>query len=116
MNKSPTGKNPALLGLLNRASLSAFLFCLLALVLYAAGVRQDFTDHTLLTIIQSIVYGGIGLVILSLYRFIVGIWFCFYCRRPFLLATSLGFLALGALGALAAVAGTFIAAAAGGNT
>jgi hypothetical protein len=115
MNKSPPVKNPVLLGLLNKASLLSVLFCLAALFLYGAGIRQEFTDHTQLMVVQSTVYGGIALGILCLYRFAVGIWYCLRCRRPLLLATSIGFLILGALGALVAAAGTFIAAAAGGN-
>ncbi|MDR3247219.1 MAG: hypothetical protein LBT39_00405 [Treponema sp.] len=115
MNKSPPAKNPVLLGLLNKASLLSVLFCLAALFLYGAGIRQEFTDHTQLMVIQSTVYGGIALLILCLYRFIAGLWYGVRCRRPFLFATSLGFLILGALGALIAAAGTFIAAAAGGN-
>jgi hypothetical protein len=78
-------------------------------------MRQEFTDHTQLVVIQCAVYGGIALVILSLYRFFAGLWFCMRCRRPLLLVSSLGFLFLGALGALMAAALTFIAAAAGGN-
>jgi hypothetical protein len=113
----PRGKTPkpALLWLLNRAAFLSFLFCLLTLFLYAAGTRQKFTDHTQLAVIQWVVYGGIALVILSLYRFFVGLWLGMRWRRPLLLATSLGFLILGALGALVAAAGTFIAALAGGN-
>jgi hypothetical protein len=91
------------------------LFCLLTLLLYAAGVRQEFTDRTLLAVIQGAVYGGIILLILSLYRFFAGLWFGVRCRRPLFFATSLGFLALGAVGAVVAAAGTFIAALAGGN-
>jgi hypothetical protein len=91
------------------------LFCLLTLFIYAAGMRQEFTDHTQLVVIQCAVYGGVALVILSLYRFFAGLWFCMRCRRPLLLVSSLGFLVLGALGALMAAALTFIAAVAGGN-
>jgi hypothetical protein len=126
MNKSPGDEHPAggrprgyprpvLLDLLNRASLVSFLFCLLTLSVYAAGTRQEFADHTQLMIIRCAVYGGIALVILSLYRFFAGLWFCMRWRRPLFLAGSLGFLFLGALGALMAAALAFIAAAAGGN-
>ncbi|MDR1972415.1 MAG: hypothetical protein LBQ46_10905 [Treponema sp.] len=114
MNKSPRAK-PVLLGLLSLAALLALVFCLLALFLYAAGIRQEFTGPSLLAILQWAVYGGIVLTILSLYRFFAGLWFSLRCRRPLLLAASAGFLLLGALGALVAVAGTFIAALAGGN-
>jgi hypothetical protein len=61
------------------------------------------------------VYGGIALVILCLYRFAAGLWFFLRRRRPPFLLVSLAFLPLGALGALLAAAGTFIAALAGGN-
>jgi hypothetical protein len=61
------------------------------------------------------VYGGIALLILSLYRFAAGLWFGLRRRRPLILLASLAFLLLGALGALVAAAGTFIAALAGGN-
>jgi low temperature requirement protein LtrA len=126
MNKSPAEKSPAderlgrpsvpvLLRLLNKASLLASLFCLLTLILYAAGIRQDFADSTQLAVIQCAVYGGVALLILSLYRFFAGLWFSMRCRRPLLLAKSLGFLALGALGALVAAALSFMAAVAGGN-
>jgi hypothetical protein len=61
------------------------------------------------------IYGGIALVILSLYRFAAGLWFGLLRRRPLFLLGALVFLFLGALGALVAAAGTFIAALAGGN-
>jgi hypothetical protein len=113
MNKSP---GPVLLDLLNRASLLSFLFCLLTLLLYVLGLRQGFTEPNLLIILQLAVYSGIILTILSVYRFFAGLWFGLRRRRPLLLLVSLGFLVLGALGALVAAAGTFIAALAGGTT
>jgi hypothetical protein len=61
------------------------------------------------------VYGGIALAILALYRFAAGLWFSLRRRQPLSLLLSLAFLLLGALGALIAAAGTFIAALAEGN-
>jgi hypothetical protein len=115
MNKSPPNRNPALLRLLNRAAFLSLLFCLFAAILYAAGVRQEFTDRTQLLIVQCGIFGGMGLLILSLYRFFAGLWFCLRLGRPLLIASSLAFLVLGALGALLALGGSFIAAIAGGN-
>jgi hypothetical protein len=115
MNKSPLNRTPALLRLLSRAVFLSLVFCLLAVILYAAGVRQEFTDHTQILIVRCGVWGGMGLLILSLYRFFAGIWFCLRHGRPLLIASSLAFLALGALGALLAVGGSFIAAIVGGN-
>jgi hypothetical protein len=112
-SNTPTD-NPVLLSLLNRAVFLFFFFCLLAAILYAAGIRQEFTDHTQLLIIQCVVLGGMGLLILSLYRFFAGLWFCLRCRRPLLIASSLGFLIPGALGALLALGGSFITAIAEG--
>jgi hypothetical protein len=106
---------PLLLTLLNKTSVLAFLFCLLTVFLYAAGLRQGFTGSNLLTLVQSAVYGGIILALLSIYCFAAGIWFSLRLRRPRFLLLSLGFLVLGALGALTAMAGTFITALAGGN-
>jgi low temperature requirement protein LtrA len=116
MNKSPAAGNPVLLRLLNRAAFLSLVFCLCTSILYAAGIRQEFTDHTQLLIVQCGVLGGMGLLILSLYRFFAGLWFCLRQGRPLLIASSLGFLVLGALGALLALGGSFIAAIAGGNT
>jgi hypothetical protein len=112
MNKS---SGPVLLGLLNRAVLLALLFCLLCLLLYGLGLWRGFTSPNLLIILRLAVYGGIFLTALSAYRFVAGLWFCLRRRRPLLLLISLGFLALGALGAAVAAAGTFIAALAGGS-
>jgi hypothetical protein len=109
------GSGPLLLALLNKTSILAFLFCLSALFLYAAGLKQDFTGPTLLAVVRSAVYGGIILALLSIYCFVAGIWFSLRLRRPRFLLPALGFLVLGALGALTAAAGTFIAALAGGN-
>jgi hypothetical protein len=103
------------LDLLSRAAFAALLFCFLSVFLYAAGLRQDFTESSLLALIQAAVYGGIALAILSLYRFAAGLWFGLRLRRPLFLPFSLAFLLLGVLGALIAAAGTFIAALAGGN-
>jgi hypothetical protein len=103
------------LALLNKTSILAFLFCLLTLFLYAAGLRQGFTESNLFAIVQSAVYGGIILALLSIYCFAAGIWFSLRLRRPRFLLLSLGFLVLGALGVLTAAAGTFIAALTGGN-
>ncbi|MDR2176648.1 MAG: hypothetical protein LBP20_01235 [Treponema sp.] len=127
MNKSPAGTGrdrerpdktscPLLLVLLNGAVLLSFLFCLVILILYALAVRREEGDSALFNLIQWAVYGGIVLVILSLYRFFAGVWFCLRRRRlPFLLS-SLGFLILGALGAFMAAALTLIRSLAGGNT
>jgi low temperature requirement protein LtrA len=115
MNKSPVVGNPALLRMLNRAALLSLLFCLCTSILYAAGLHQEFADQTQLQIIQCGVWGGMGLLVLSLYRFFAGLWFCLRCRRPVPMASSLGFLVLGALGALLALGGSFITAIAGGN-
>jgi hypothetical protein len=112
MNKS---SRPLLLALLNKALILASLFCLLTLFLYIAGLRQEFTGPSLLALVQSAVYGGIILAVLSVYRFAAGIWFCLRRRRPLFLLPSLGFLILGAVGAAVAAAGTFITALAGGN-
>jgi hypothetical protein len=106
---------PVLLGLLNRASLIAFLFCLLIVSLYGLGLMREFSGPSLLALVRTAVYGGIILAILSLYRFVAGLWFSLRRRRPLFLLPSLGFLFLGTLGALVAAAGTFIAALAGGN-
>jgi hypothetical protein len=106
---------PVLLGLLNRASLVVFLLCFLCVFLYALGLWRGFTGSSLLAFVQTAVYGGIALAILSLYRFIAGLWFFLRRRRPMFLLGGLGFLLLGVLGALLAAAGTFIAALAEGN-
>jgi hypothetical protein len=95
---------------LSRAALAAFLFCLLSIFLYALGLRRGFTGPGLLALLQMTVYGGIALAILSLYCFAAGLWFGLRRRRPLFLLASLAFLLLGALGALAAAAGSFIAA------
>jgi hypothetical protein len=106
---------PVLLGLLNRASLAAFLFCLLIVFFYGLGLWREFSGPSLLALVRAAVYGGIILAILSLYRFVAGLWFSLRRRRPLFLLPSLGFLFLGTLGALVAAAGTFIAALTGGN-
>jgi hypothetical protein len=106
---------PLLLCLLNRASLVVFLFCLLSVLLYALGLKRGFSGASLLALIRMTVYGGIALAILCLYRFAAGLWFSLRRRRPLYLLGGLGFLLLGGLGGLAAAAGTFIAALAGGN-
>jgi hypothetical protein len=126
MNKSPAEKSPAgerpgktpgpvLLTLLNGAVLLAFLFCAVILILYALAVRRADDDSTLFALIQWAVYGGVILVILSLYRFFTGLWYCLRCRRPLLLVSSLGFLILGVLGGFMASALTLIRSLAGGN-
>jgi cbb3-type cytochrome oxidase subunit 3 len=106
---------PILLSLLNRAFLVVFLLCLLCVSLYALGLKREFTGPSLLALVQTAVYSGIALAILSLYRFIAGLWFFLRRRRPLLLLKGLGFLFLGVLGALLAAAGTFIAVLAKGN-
>jgi hypothetical protein len=84
-------------------------------VLYALALGRGFTGPGLLRLVHLAVYGGIALAILSLYRFAAGLWFSLRRRRPLFLLGGLGFLFLGALGALVAAAGTFIAALAEGN-
>ena len=106
---------PVLLSLLSRASLVVFLLCFLCVFLYALGLWRGFTGSSLLAFVQTAVYGGIVLAILSLYRFVAGFWFFLRRRRPMFLLGGLGFLLLGGLGALLAAAGTFIAALAEGN-
>jgi hypothetical protein len=106
---------PLLLVLLNWSSLVSLLFCLLNIFLYGLGLIRDFSGPSLLAFVRMAVYGGIVLAILSLYRFAAGLWFSLRLRRPLSLLISLGFLFLGALGALLAAAGTFIAALAEGN-
>jgi hypothetical protein len=124
MNKSPAGKSRAgerpgkknaLLILLDGAVLLSFLFCVVILILYALAVRREYGDSILFAYIQWAVYGGIALVILSLYRFFAGLWFCLRCRRPLLLVSSLGFLIFGVLGALMASILTLVRSLAGGN-
>jgi hypothetical protein len=101
--------------LLNGAVLLALLFCAARLILYILALRRGDEDPALLSHIQWAVYGGVALGILSLYRFFAGLWFSLRRRRPLLLLSSFGFLALGVLGTLMASILSFLRSLAGGT-
>ncbi|GHU88576.1 hypothetical protein FACS189476_05920 [Spirochaetia bacterium] len=117
MNISPHGKKPFVLTLLHGAALFSFGICLLAVFLYLAGTGQQFMDSTQLALIHLAMAGGIFSALLSLYGIITDL-VCLFQRQPHRAAYIrgiAGYFFLGLTGALIAVLGTLIAAAAGGN-
>ncbi|GHV07444.1 hypothetical protein FACS189485_17830 [Spirochaetia bacterium] len=120
MNISPHGKKPFVLTLLHGAALFSFGICLLAVFLYLAGTGQQFMDSTQLALINLAILGGIFSALLSLYGIITDLVCLFRPHREeqpqaAYIRGIAGYFFLGLTGALIAVLGTLIAAAARGN-
>jgi hypothetical protein len=97
------------------AALFFVFFCLFSLFLYAAGIRQGFTDKTQVFLLGLALNLGLALSVCS----VCGI--CFRLGRMFrgprlrhVLITGV-YLCLGAFGAAVSLFASFIIAAAGGN-